>query len=317
MDGPLVAPLLAAAVFVIALLYATVGATVGHAGATGYLAAMAVAGLPPDVIRPTALSLNVVVATIATVQFARAGHFRGRLFWPLAIASVPCAAIGGAVKLPTQAFETLLGVVLLMSAARLVREAVAPRGGDDDPESSANSPFGLRWLLPLGGGIGMLSGLTGVGGGVFLTPVLAWLRAAPIRQIAAVTAPFILANSLAGIAGGLVAARPFPLASGWLVAAAAVGGLVGSQRSDCPPRRSGSSWRPCSSSRPRSCSCSDSDDLRDHAAQKRSSLRFSFCSRFDSPRISIPTTSPRALKSRITPGDTSWDSAIGESSIVR
>jgi len=98
---------LAGAVFVIALLYASVG----HAGATGYIAAMAVAGLPPDVIRPTALSLNVVVATIATVQFARAGHFRGRLFWPLAIASVPCAAIGGAVKLPTQAFETLLGVV--------------------------------------------------------------------------------------------------------------------------------------------------------------------------------------------------------------
>ena len=226
MDGPLVAPaLIAGAVFVIALLYASVG----HAGATGYIAMMTLAGLTPDVIRPTALLLNVVVATIATVQFARAGHFRGRLFWPLSIASVPCAAIGGAVKLPTQAFETLLGVVLLVSAARLVREAVAPRGGDDDPESSANSPIGLRWLLPLGGGIGMLSGLTGVGGGVFLTPVLAWLRAAPVRRIAAVTAPFILLNSLAGLAGGLVAGRPFPLASGWLVAAAAAGGLAGSQ----------------------------------------------------------------------------------------
>jgi hypothetical protein len=225
---------LAAAVFVIALLYASVG----HAGATGYIAMMTLAGLTPDVIRPTALSLNVVVATIATVQFARAGHFRGGLFWPLAIASVPCAAIGGAVRLPTQAFETLLGVVLLVSAARLVREAVAQRGGDDVPEESPDtSPISLRWLLPLGGGIGMLSGLTGVGGGVFLTPVLAWLRAAPVRRIAAVTAPFILVNSLAGLAGGLVAGRPFPLASWWPVplaswwlgAAAAVGGLVGSQ----------------------------------------------------------------------------------------
>ncbi len=218
---------LAGAVFVIALLYASVG----HAGATGYIAAMAVAGLPPDVIRPTALSLNVVVATIATVQFARAGLFRGGLFWPLAIASVPCAAIGGAIRLPTQAFEMLLGAVLLVSAARLVREAVATRSVEDDaaPASSAPSPPGATGLLLLGGATGMLSGLTGVGGGVFLTPVLAWLRAAPIRQIAAVTAPFILANSLAGIAGGLVAGRPFPLASGWLVAAAAVGGLVGSQ----------------------------------------------------------------------------------------
>ena len=233
---------LAGAVFVIALLYASVG----HAGATGYIAVMTLAGLTPDMIRPTALSLNVIVATIATVQFARAGHFRGGLFWPLAIASVPCAVIGGAVQLPTQAFETLLGVVLLVSAVRLVREAVVQRGGDDDPKAlSGTSTIGLRWFVPIGASIGMLSGLTGVGGGVFLTPVLAWLRAAPVRRIAAVTAPFILVNSLAGLTGGLVAARAFPLASGWPVplaslwpvplaslwlgAAAAVGGLVGSQ----------------------------------------------------------------------------------------
>lgn len=218
---------LAGAVFVIALLYASVG----HAGATGYLSAMAIAGLPPEAIRSTALSLNVVVATIATVQFARAGLFRGGLFWPLAITSLPCAAMGGAVQLPTQAFEALLGIVLLASAARLAQEALAQRGVEDEAAtaSSAPSPTGATGLMLLGGAIGMLSGLTGVGGGVFLTPVLAWLRAAPVRQIAAVTAPFILANSLAGIAGGLVAARPFPLANGWLVAAAAVGGLVGSQ----------------------------------------------------------------------------------------
>lgn len=211
----------------IALLYASVG----HAGATGYLAVMAIAGLSPETIRPTALSLNVVVATIATVQFARAGHFRGGLFWPLAIASVPCAVIGGAVRLPTQVFETLLGIVLLVSAARLAWEAAADRGVQSDSASTSSglSPIGLPALMLLGGAIGMLSGLTGVGGGVFLTPVLAWLRAAPVRRIAAVTAPFILVNSLAGIAGGLAAGRPFPLASGWLVAAAAAGGLIGSQ----------------------------------------------------------------------------------------
>jgi len=182
-------------------------------------------------IRPTALSLNVVVATIATVQFARAGHFRGSLFWPLAIASVPCAAIGGAVQLPTQVLETLLGIALSVSAARLVWEAVTAQGVEDDAASNSSepSPIGPPTLMVLGGGIGMLSGLTGVGGGVFLAPVLAWLRAAPVRRIAAVTAPFILVNSLAGIASGLAAGRPFPLARGWLVAAAAAGGIVGSQ----------------------------------------------------------------------------------------
>ncbi|MEI8228523.1 MAG: sulfite exporter TauE/SafE family protein [Planctomycetota bacterium] len=212
----------------VALLYASVG----HAGATGYIAVMTLLGLAPQVIRPTALLLNVIVATIATVQFFRAGHFRSGLFWPLAVASVPCAAIGGAIDLPTGAFEALVGVVLLLSAIQIVRAALhRQEAGVEEASATAEGPRPLTVMLlaALGGAIGLLSGLTGVGGGVFLTPALLALRAAPVKQIAAITAPFILLNSLAGLAGGLFAGRPLPPISLPVIAAAALGGAIGSQ----------------------------------------------------------------------------------------
>lgn len=214
------------AIGLVAVLYAAVG----HAGATGYTAVMALAGLPSAVIKPTALALNVVVAAIGSVQFARAGHFRRGLFLPLAAASVPCAALGGATTLPTTAFEALLGAVLLVSAARIVVEARAGAAGrrPEDVAAPARSlPPPL--LAALGGGTGLLSGLTGVGGGVFLTPVLLALRVAPVKQVAGVTAPFILVNSLAGLAGGIAAGGTLPPVSLPVVAVATLGGLVGSQ----------------------------------------------------------------------------------------
>ena len=216
------------AIGLIALLYASVG----HAGATGYIAVMTLLGVPAAAVRPTALVLNVVVATIATVEFFRAGHFRPRLFWPLAVASVPCAFLGGAVTLPTAAFEAVLGVVLLVSAAQIIRNVRSETATAVSPDhASAAEP---AWqgravsLGALGGGIGLLSGLTGVGGGVFLTPALLALQAAPVKNIAAVTAPFILVNSLAGLAGGLFAGRPLQSVSLPVIAAAVLGGAIGS-----------------------------------------------------------------------------------------
>ncbi|MFM1996624.1 MAG: hypothetical protein RLZZ111_1011 [Planctomycetota bacterium] len=209
----------------VALLYASVG----HAGATGYIGVLSLVGVAADVIRPTALVLNVVVATIATVQFARAGHLRTALLGPLAAASVPCAFAAGAVSVPTAVLEGLLGFVLLASATRIVVDA-ARRGHGE----TADTPQGDRApatvvLAVLGGLVGMLSGLTGVGGGVFLTPALLALHAAPVKTIAAVTAPFILVNSLAGLAGGLLAGRPLPVTASSWIAAAVVGGAAGSQ----------------------------------------------------------------------------------------
>ena len=220
-------PLLPAAIGLVALLYSTVG----HAGATGYIAVMTLAGLPPATVRPTALLLNVLVASIATAQFARAGHFPRRLFWPLAAASVPCALLGGATTLSAAAFEAIVGAVLLASAVRIVVAPRSPPAGrrDEEPEEGSGADrLSVPALTVLGGAIGLLAGLTGVGGGVFLTPVLLALHAAPVRRIAAVTAPFILVNSLAGLAGGLLAGRPLAAVSLPVVAAAAIGGAAGS-----------------------------------------------------------------------------------------
>lgn len=210
------------AIGLVAILYSSVG----HAGATGYVAVMTLAGLAADIVRPTALVLNLFVATIATLQFIRAGHFRWNLLWPLAMASVPSAFVGGMLRLPTEAFEKLVGIVLILSAVKLLRDArPATTPG---PRAAAASPPSIALLAALGCGIGLLSGLTGVGGGVFLTPVLLAVESAPVKRIAGITAPFILVNSLAGLAGGVFAGRSLPTVSPSVIVAAVIGGTIGS-----------------------------------------------------------------------------------------
>jgi hypothetical protein len=220
--------LLPAAVLGVAVLYAAVG----HAGATGYIAVMGLMGLAPEVIRPTALVLNLVVAAIGTAQFVRAGHFRRDLFLPLAVASVPAAAVGGACSLPTAVFEAALGVALACSAAWIVRELRGRQAAGDGPHNEDPTP-GRRLRPPLlaavGAGLGLASGLTGVGGGVFLTPLLLALGVATTRQVAAVSVVFILVNSAAGLGGWLAGGRSLAAIDPRVVAAAALGGVVGSQ----------------------------------------------------------------------------------------
>ncbi len=142
---------LAAAILVVAFLYSSVG----HAGASGYIAVMSLFSLAPAVIKPTALILNILVACIGTWQFWRAGHFSCRLFWPFALLSIPFAFLGGYINLPTHAFKVLVGVVLLFSAVRfLLRPA---------PDEVAHEPSRPA-AISLGAGLGLLSGLTGTGG---------------------------------------------------------------------------------------------------------------------------------------------------------
>ncbi len=218
--------LLPLAIGVVALLYASVG----HAGATGYIAVMTLFGLDPQVIRPTALVLNVIVASIATAQFWRAGHFRPRLFLPLAATSVPAAVIGGAANLPTAAFEAVVGAVLLLSAVRIIFGETRDASVHPEEETPAATQFTVPFFMAiLGASLGLLSGLTGVGGGVFLTPALLTLRTAPVKQVAAVSAPFILVNSLAGLLGGFAAGRALPPIGLAVIAAVVVGGGIGSQ----------------------------------------------------------------------------------------
>lgn len=206
----------AALIFIAALLYSAVG----HAGASGYLAAMAFLGTPPDTMRPTALLLNLLVATIGTIQFARAGYFRWSLFWPFALGSIPAAYLGGHLSLPGTAYRIVVGVVLVLSAARFIVTWRAP----DRARNSVPAPVALL----IGAVLGLLAGLTGVGGGIFLSPVLLLAGWADLRTTAATSVTFILVNSAAGLLGQRAALSAVgDVAPAW-AAAAVLGGLLGS-----------------------------------------------------------------------------------------
>lgn len=208
-------PLLTTAVFVVAFLYSSVG----HAGASGYIAVMALLGMAPAEIKPIALALNILVASIASFQFWRAGLFCRDLFWPFAIASIPCAWLGGYATLPGHAFQKIAGLVLLYSSYRFFARPPLDR------ESSQPSRPGA---LAAGGCIGLLSGLTGTGGGIFLTPLLLFLHWARPKQAAGVSAPFILVNSMSGLLGNIANTGTLPSFATALLAAAAAGGAIGS-----------------------------------------------------------------------------------------
>jgi len=214
MELELLLPLLGG-VFIIAVLYSAVG----HAGASGYIAVMSLLRLAPAVIKPSALALNILVASIGTVQFMRAGHFSWRLFWPFALLAVPFAFVGGYIALPDYGFKFLVGLVLLFSAVRLLI--------DSKIEIPATSPS-LPAALAAGAVIGLLSGLTGTGGGIFLTPLLLFMGWTTPKTAAAVSALFILLNSVAGLLGTLSSTPFVPSFLLPLLLAAGLGGLVGS-----------------------------------------------------------------------------------------
>ncbi len=207
--------LLFLAIGVIAFLYSSVG----HAGASGYIATMTLFGLAPAIIRPTALVLNILVAIIGTFQFWRAGHFSWKLFWPFALLSIPAAYFGGYLQPSASALRILIGLVLLFSAVRLTF-----RRSDPPQVTTPSRPTAIG----VGAGLGFLSGLTGTGGGIFLTPLLLFCRWAHIRQAAAVSALFILVNSAAGLGGFVTARHSIPSLGFLLAAAAIIGGTLGS-----------------------------------------------------------------------------------------
>ncbi|MBI3376362.1 MAG: sulfite exporter TauE/SafE family protein [Betaproteobacteria bacterium] len=199
-------------------------ASVGHGGASAYLAAMALAGVAPEEMRPIALTLNILVSAIATWKFQRAGYFRWRLFWPFAVVSIPLAYVGGAISLPGHAYKALVGAVLVYAAWQLWRSA---RAGDE--MRTVHAPP-INWAMAIGAAMGLLSGLTGVGGGIFLSPVLLMLGWAGTKQTSAVAAPFILVNSIAGLAAGFAAGTASLGQEIWVLAVAVlIGGWTGAE----------------------------------------------------------------------------------------
>ncbi|HBC42184.1 MAG TPA: sulfite exporter TauE/SafE family protein [Pseudanabaena sp.] len=217
--------LISFAIALVAFLYSSVG----HGGASGYIAVMALCGFASELIKPTALVLNILVASIGTFQFWRAGYFSWNLFWPFALLSVPAAFVGGFMHLPPSIFKPMIGAVLLFSAVRLFFRSSDPL--EVSPPTKLIS-FGV------GTGIGLLSGLTGTGGGIFLTPLLLFRRWAHTRSAAAVSALFILVNSVAGLVGYFSSGQSIPSFAWVLALPAIVGGMFGSQLgSHCFPVR--------------------------------------------------------------------------------
>lgn len=208
-------PLLTIAIFLVAFLYSSVG----HAGASGYIAVMSLFGLSPVVIKPVVLALNILVASIASFQFWRSGHFSWRLFWPFALLAAPFAFWGGRINLPTQIFKVIVGVILLFSAVRFIYPSKI--------ESTIKEPKRPIALFS-GAGLGFLAGLTGTGGGIFLTPLLLLNQWATVKSAAAVSALFILVNSSAGLLGNLSSTRSFPSFTIVFAISAILGGILGS-----------------------------------------------------------------------------------------
>ena len=219
-DSSLV-PLVAALFFALAVLYSSVG----HAGASGYLAVMALIGVPAELMKPVALTLNVLVASLTTFRFYKAGYLSWSDIWPLVLLSVPLAFLGGSISLPTDVYRPVLGGLLLVSAAYLAWSTMV------DPERfSRDRPrVPRRPALGVGGAIGMVSGLTGIGGGVLLSPAMLILDWASVRRTSAIAACFILFNSTAGLAGNMITLSQLPVVIPLWAGAALLGGYIGSR----------------------------------------------------------------------------------------
>jgi uncharacterized membrane protein YfcA len=201
-------------VAVAAILYSSVG----HGGASGYLAAMALFGLEPAVMKPAALTMNIFVT--ALVLWRMTGSFNWRLFMPFAVASVPMAFIGGAYTINSSAYRVMVGLALLLAMWRLLWE------GDDSDRIQRPA---LWVALPVGAVLGLVSGLTGVGGGIFLSPLLLLFHWTSMRGSVAIAAAFILMNSIAGLAGYASTATQWPAGIPVLVVAAMLGALIGTE----------------------------------------------------------------------------------------
>jgi uncharacterized membrane protein YfcA len=202
---------------VVSFLYSTVG----HAGASGYLAIMALLSFPVQSIKPVSLILNIVVSVIATYKFLKVGRFDRKVFIAFAITSIPMAFVGGYLKIDPHLFKILAGLFLVSSAVLLLaRQLIKP----NTSVREVNMPL----ALVIGAIIGLLSGLLGVGGGIFLSPIILMLGWATIRNASGIAALFILCNSILGLAGNYVALKSVPHEIIYFIPVVILGGFIGS-----------------------------------------------------------------------------------------
>jgi len=206
---------LIAAIFVVALLYSSIG----HGGASGYLAIMALWGLHPEALKPTALLLNIVVAGVGSYLYLSARQFSWSIFWPFALTSIPASFLGGFFFLPPELYRPILGLVLFFSAWRLILRK--------DCADTRSTPPRRLIAMPIGAVLGFASGLIGVGGGIFLSPLMILFGWARVREVSGIASLFILCNSVSGLAGHLSSLQFIPEFAPLLAVSALLGGTVG------------------------------------------------------------------------------------------
>lgn len=201
--------------FIIAFLYSSVG----HGGASGYLALMAIFSFDPNFMKPTALLLNLFVSLVSFILFFREGHFKWKLFLPFALASIPFSFLGGMISLDGDIYKKVLGLILLIP---VIKFFVYPNTNDSELKKNT---IGLTIII--GASIGFLSGLIGIGGGILLSPILLMLHWSNQKQTAAISALFIFVNSASGLAGQLSKGIKFETDMLTFVAVAFIGGILG------------------------------------------------------------------------------------------
>lgn len=207
-------------IIILLLIIAFLYSSVGHGGASGYLALMAFFSFTPEVMRPTALLLNIVVSFIAFIQYYRSGYFKWKLFYPFAITSIPMAFVGGLITVDAGLYKKILAVLLLFSVIRLLGVSMKNNRVLKEPN--------ILIALLIGAAIGLFSGMIGIGGGIILSPLVLILGWADMKQSAAVSALFIFVNSLAGLAGLFTKGFEFKPEMGYMILIALLGGLAGS-----------------------------------------------------------------------------------------
>lgn len=202
------------------LLMAGIYSSVGHGGGSGYLALMALFSFQPELMRSTALMLNIFVSSIAFFTFYRDGHFKIKILLPFAVTSVPLSFLGGMVSVKPEIYKTILGIFLLLAVARMFYKPIS--------DATKFNPLNIPVALMIGALLGFLSGLIGIGGGIILSPILILLCWANIKETAAVSAAFILINSISGLLGQITNGIEIASETGWMLVVAIVGGIIGS-----------------------------------------------------------------------------------------
>ncbi|RLD61319.1 MAG: sulfite exporter TauE/SafE family protein [Bacteroidetes bacterium] len=202
-------------IFLIAILYSSVG----HGGASGYLALMAIFSLPQEIMRPTALTLNIFVSSIALLSYYKNNHFRFKLLWPFIATSIPFSFLGGFISINTKLYKIILGLFLLLAVLRFIFKPQPP-----EIKKSVN----IYLSLVIGALLGFFSGLIGIGGGIILSPLIIILGWANLKKTAAVSAAFILVNSISGFVGMMSQGAVLSNEIAYMIIAGVLGGVIGS-----------------------------------------------------------------------------------------